>query len=127
VIGDGLRAQGAIVTEVIAYQTVLDPATREANPDVYGMLLENRLDVVTFTSASAIRNFMRIYGSDQGVDLLNNTVVAAIGPVTADAARELGVTVAIQPATYTVQGLVDAIAAHFAAAGTGAHPTTSGT
>ena len=51
------------------------------------MLLDGRIDVVTFTSASAVRNFVRIYGAEQAIDLLKNTVVAAIGPVTADAAR----------------------------------------
>jgi uroporphyrinogen III methyltransferase / synthase len=127
VLADELRARGALVTEVVAYQTVLDPMTREATPDVYGMLLQNRLDVVTFTSASAVRNFTRIYGTDQAVDLLNNTVVAAIGPVTTEAATQLGVTVAIQPATYTIQALVAAIADHFAGAVNEARPTTSGT
>ena len=32
---------------------------REGEPDVYRMLLERRIDVVTFTSASAVRNFVR--------------------------------------------------------------------
>ena len=40
------------------------------------MLLEGRIDVVTFTSPSAVRNFSAIYGADQAVDLLKNTVVA---------------------------------------------------
>ena len=52
----------------------------------------------------------------QAADLLKNTVVAAIGPVTADAARQLGIPVTVQPATYTIPALVDAIAAHYVAA-----------
>jgi uroporphyrinogen-III synthase len=44
--------------------------------------------------------------------------VAAIGPVTADAARQFGIDVTVQPAAYTIPGLVDAIAAHFSAART---------
>ena len=67
------------------------------------------------TFSSAIRNFAKIHGTDQIVDLLKNTVVATIGPVTADAARQLGIAVTIQPKTYTVPALVDAIAAHYAA------------
>ena len=116
VIGDRLRASGAAVTEVIAYRTVLQDSQRDDDPDVYKMLLEGGLDVVTFTSASAVRNFARIYGADQVADLLKNTVVAVIGPVTADAATQLGIPVTIQPATYTISALVDAIAAHFAVA-----------
>jgi len=106
VIGEQLRDAGAIVTEVIAYRTILEDAQREGDPDIYGMLLEGRIDVATFTSPSAIRNFAKIHGADQVADLLKNTVVATIGPVTADAARQLGIPVTIQPKTYTVPALV---------------------
>jgi len=113
VVVEQLRAAGAIVTDVIAYRTVLEETHREGDPDVYRMFLEGRIDVVTFTSPSAVRNFVKVYGADPAADLLKNTTVAAIGPVTADAARQLGIHVSVQPATYTVAGLVDAIAAHF--------------
>jgi uroporphyrinogen III methyltransferase / synthase len=112
-IADELRAAGAVVTDVIAYKTVLEDTHREGDPDIYGMLLEGRIDVVTFTSASAVRNFAKVYGRDQAADLLKSTAVAAIGPVTADAAALFGIHVTIQPTTYTVAGLVDAIAAHY--------------
>jgi uroporphyrinogen-III synthase len=38
-----------------------------------------------------------------------------IGPVTAQAAAHLGIRVSIQPGTYSIAALVDAIAGHFAA------------
>jgi uroporphyrinogen III methyltransferase/synthase len=113
IIAEQLRAAGALVTDVIAYRTILEDTQREGDPDVYGMLLEGRIDVVTFTSASAVRNFATVYGRDQAADLLKATAVAAIGPVTADAADQLGIQVSIQPATYTVPELVEAIAAYF--------------
>jgi len=118
VIGEQLRDAGAVVTEVIAYRTILEDAQREGDPDIYRMLLDGRIDVATFTSPSAIRNFAKIHGADQVADLLKNTVVATIGPVTADAARQLGIPVTIQPRTYTVPALVDAIAAHYGVATT---------
>ena len=116
VIAEQLREAGAAVTEVIAYRTVLEDSQREGDPDVYKMLLEGRIDVATFTSPSAIRNFAKLHGADQVADLLKNTVVATIGPVTADATRQLGIPVTIQPATYTIPALVDAIAAYYATA-----------
>ena len=115
VISEQLTAAGADVTEVVAYRTVLADSPRDDDPDVYGMLLNGRIDVVTFTSASAVRNFAKIYGEEQAADLLKNAVVAVIGPVTADAARQLGLPVTIQPASYTISSLVDAIVAHYAA------------
>jgi uroporphyrinogen III methyltransferase/synthase len=116
VIAEQLRKAGAIVTDVIAYKTVLDELQREGDPDIYGLMLEGRIDIVTFTSASAVRNFVRVYGADQVADLLKTTTVAVIGPVTADAARQAGITVSVQPESYTIGGLVDAIAAHYAPA-----------
>jgi uroporphyrinogen III methyltransferase/synthase len=114
VIVEQLRAAGAMVTDVVAYRTVLEDTHRDGDPDVYGMFLEGRIDVVTFTSPSAVRNFVKIYGADPAADLLKNTTVATIGPVTAEAARQLGIAVTVQPSSYTVAGLVEAIAAHFA-------------
>ncbi len=113
-IAEFLRERGADVTEVIAYRTILEDAQGTDVPDVYGMLLQNQIDAVTFTSPSAVRNFARIYGSEQVTDLLRNTVVAAIGPTTSEAAAELGIAVTIQPAQSSMPALVDAIAAHFA-------------
>jgi uroporphyrinogen III methyltransferase/synthase len=114
VIPDELRRAGAEVAEVIAYRTILEEGQREGEPDVYGMLLERRIDVVTFTSGSAVRNFGKVYGEEQAADLLRHAEVAVIGPVTAQAAEQLGIRVSIQPQTYSISALVDAIAAHVA-------------
>jgi len=116
VIADGLRHAGALVTDVVAYRTVLEDAQQEHGPDVYRLLLDNAIDVVTFTSPSAVRNFASIYGKEQTIDLLARTTVAVIGPVTAEAATQLGLAVTVQPATSTIPALVDAIAAHVAGA-----------
>jgi uroporphyrinogen III methyltransferase / synthase len=114
VIAAQLREAGAVVTDVVAYRTVLDDTPREHDPDVYRLLLDGRIDVVTFTSPSAVRSFVTIYGAEPAADLLKNTVVAVIGPVTADAARQAGIPVTIEPGTYTVAALVDGIVAYYA-------------
>jgi uroporphyrinogen III methyltransferase/synthase len=115
VVIEGLRTAGALVTDVVAYRTVLEDAQQDDGPDVYRMLLDDEIDVVTFTSPSAVRNFASIYGKEQTVDLLSRTVVAAIGPVTSEAATQLGLTVTVQPAVSTIAALVDAIALHISA------------
>jgi uroporphyrinogen III methyltransferase/synthase len=114
VIADELRRQGADVTEVVAYRTVVVEPDREGEPDIYRMLLERRIDVVTFTSASAVRSFARMLGAEPAADLLRTTVVACIGPVTAEAAAQLNVKPTITPTSYTIPGLVDAIVKYFA-------------
>ncbi len=113
-LGDGLREAGADVTEVVAYRTVPDHPGRD-EPDVYRMLLDRQIDAVTFASASAVRNFVDGIGRDQAVDLLSRVVVASIGPVTAEAAHQLGITTTVMPTRYTIPDLVDALVGHFAA------------
>ena len=114
VVADQLREAGAVVTDVVAYRTILEDTLREGDPDVYGLLLEGRIDVVTFASPSAVRSFVKVYGAEPAADLLKNTVVAVIGPVTAEATQQLGIPVTIQPSTHTITALVDAIVAHYA-------------
>jgi uroporphyrinogen III methyltransferase/synthase len=113
VIAEELRKRGADVTEVVAYRTVVAEIDREGEPDIYRMLLDKRIDVVTFTSASAVRTFVKVMGAEPAADLLRTTVVASIGPVTAEAAAQVGIKTTILPAQYTVASLVEAIVEHF--------------
>ena len=115
-LAEELRKSGAEVVEVTAYRTALAEADREGDPDVYGMLLEKRIDAVTFASASTVRNFVRIYGEEAAADLLRSTAVACIGPVTAEAAEQCGSHTAIMPEQYTIPALVDALVAYFSKA-----------
>ena len=110
---DELREAGAQVDEVAAYRTVLAAGDRDGEPDVYRMLLDRQIDAVTFTSASTVRNFVEILGHDQAVDLLRTTVIASIGPVTAEAAQQLGIMTSVMPERYTIPDLVDALVTHF--------------
>ena len=107
---DALRHAGADVHDVIAYRTIPVQSKRH---DVHTMLIEKQIDVITFTSASTVRNFVAMVGGGSVPELLTHTLIAAIGPVTADAARSLGMNVAIVPKKHTVSALVEAIAAYF--------------
>ncbi len=108
-----LRQSGALVTEVTAYRTVPVEIERDGEPDIYRMLLDRKVDVVTFTSASTVRNFVRLYGVEPVADLLQAVAIASIGPVTAEAAQQCGIHTTIMPAEYTIPGLVRAIVEYF--------------
>jgi uroporphyrinogen III methyltransferase/synthase len=114
---DDLREAGANVVEVAAYRTVLAAPDGDGEVDVYRMLLDRQVDAVTFTSASTVRNFVQIIGRDQAADLLRTTVVACIGPVTAEAAQQLGIPTTVMPERYTIPDLVDSLVEHFARRG----------
>jgi uroporphyrinogen-III synthase len=113
VLADELRDAGAEVADVVAYRTVLAGIEPDGEHDVYRMLLDRQVDAVTFTSASTVKNFVQIFGHEQAVDLLRTTVVASIGPVTAEAAQQLGIQTTVMPRDYTVPHLVDALVEHF--------------
>ncbi len=112
-LAEGLREAGAEVVDVVAYRTIPVSSDRD-DDDVYGMLLDHQIDAVTFASASAVRNFVAMIGKDQAVDLLHSTVVASIGPVTAEAAQQLGIETTVMPERYTIPDLVDALVEYFA-------------
>jgi uroporphyrinogen III methyltransferase/synthase len=107
-----LRRAGADVTTVTAYRTAPVDLERAGAPDLYRLLLEKRVDIVTFTSGSSAKNLVRALGEDQAVDLLKRIDIACIGPVTAAVAARLGIPATIVPSESTVSGLVHAIAEH---------------
>ena len=109
-----LQAAGALVENVTAYRTIFESLEQPGAPDIYKMLLERRIDAVTFTSASTVRSFAQQLGAEPAADLLQTTVVAAIGPVTAEAAKQLNIKTDVMPSTYTIPALVDALVEHFA-------------
>jgi len=104
-----LRRQGAEVQDVVAYRTEREAPESKAAQELYRQLLEGRVDAVTFTSPTAVQRFVDLIGPEQAADLLNTTVVAAIGPVTATAAQALGVKAPVVASTYTVDGLVEVL------------------
>jgi len=103
VLGAGLRERGAEVDDVTAYRTVF---VEKAGRSVLEQI-EKGVDLVTFTSPSTVRSFNRLVGGEVIAS------AAVIGPVTADAARELGYRVAVEADRYTIPGLVEAILSHF--------------
>jgi uroporphyrinogen III methyltransferase/synthase len=113
ILPDELRARGALVDEVIAYATV-----PPADADVDGLraaLTAGEIDAITFTSSSTVRNFAALIGAPALADLATTArpLVACIGPVTADTAREVGLRVDVVPDRYTAAALADAIVARF--------------
>lgn len=112
-VADALSERGAAVTDLVAYRTDADPPDSPAAQRIYRLLLDGKIDAVTFTSPTAVRRFASLIGEEQAADLLGTTVVATIGPVTAAAALELGINPAVVAERFTVEGLVSALVDHF--------------
>ena len=101
-LADLLSAQGA--------EVVLDTDT---HVDVYRQLLDRKIDLVTFTSASAVLNFAANFGADQASDLLAHTVVAVQGSAAADAATRTNIAPAVEIPAGPLAAFAEAIVNRF--------------
>jgi len=106
VLPERLRAAGALVDDVATYRTVLPPEAAVAPALFAG---ERRPDLVTFTSSSTVSNFARLFPDRELRTVLAGVAVGCIGPVTAATARDLGLTVDVEPQRYTVPAFAAAI------------------
>ena len=107
VIPEELRAAGAVVDVVEAYETVVPTASR---PRLRFLMkaAKRRPHMVTFTSSSTVRNFVKLLGRKQACSL-KDVQFASIGPVTSSTLREEGLSVAIEAREFTMAGLIRAI------------------
>ncbi len=110
VIPEELRAAGALVDVVEAYETV----TPEKSRARLNQLVKDRArrpHIVTFTSSSTVKNFANLLGGN-GAGLPNSLKgmqFASIGPVTSATLREFQWPVAIEAREFTMGGLIRAI------------------
>jgi uroporphyrinogen III methyltransferase/synthase len=105
-----LRSAGVDVQIVPVYRT-LSADTGEALRNAFE---NSELSVALFTSSSTVNAVVGALGS-RAVELLSRVTVASIGPVTSQTLTEHGVTVDVLASRYTVDGLLDALEAHFSA------------
>ena len=103
-----IRSRGADVDDVALYQA---RRPESAADEVLNRLSSGEIDVATFTSSSTVTGCLALL---QGrTELLADVVVACIGPITAKAARDAGLDVAVVSDRHTVDGLVDALQEYF--------------
>jgi uroporphyrinogen III methyltransferase/synthase len=98
VLPKGLGARGWQVDVVEAYRTERLPPSADALAAV------RTAQAVTFTSSSTVTGFLEVVDRSDVP-----SIVACIGPVTADTARSLGLHVDVVAGTHTIEGLVDAL------------------
>lgn len=108
VIPDSLRAAGAHVDVIEAYETVV-PERSKVRLRALFKNKQRRPHVVTFTSSSTVRNFAELLGARAGTAALKGVQFASIGPVTSATLRELELPVSIEAREFTMGGLIRAI------------------
>ena len=100
-----LRARGAKVIEVVAYDAVVG----SGGDDVPALIAEKAVDALTFSSPSAITFFLQRCPAPSAKTL----PAACLGPVTARKAEELGFHNVITPAAFMASAMLDALASYF--------------
>ncbi|MBI4295972.1 MAG: uroporphyrinogen-III C-methyltransferase [Chloroflexi bacterium] len=106
-LSEGLVKLEAKVDDIAVYKTV----SSDVFSAVKKPLRADEIDVITFTSSSTVTNLIALL--DNKLPVLNGTVVACIGPKTAETAIRAGLKVNVIAAESTIPGLVAAIEAHF--------------
>jgi uroporphyrinogen III methyltransferase/synthase len=107
VLAEGLRAAGASVDAVTVYRTLAAEVDAEALRE---QLRGRRLDAITFTSPSTVEHFVALL-DEESLKAAARCTIAAIGPVTADALRGVGLAPDWVPDEPTMRALVEGLAA----------------
>jgi uroporphyrinogen-III synthase len=118
VLVEDLRQAGAQVDVVVAYQTLPVAQDDERGREVIALLRQQHLDAITFTSSSTVHHFMH-WLSQAAPDIAillaypgkqpARPLIACIGPITAQTARDYGLEVGVEAREFTTAGLVDAL------------------
>ncbi|MCK4458567.1 MAG: uroporphyrinogen-III synthase [Methanosarcinales archaeon] len=99
------------VHETVVYRLVLPDDGRQQR--LIEETLAGRIDAFAFTSAMTVHNFMKVARSMEGesgvVDMLNERIVAAIGPPTAGTLQQYGVKVQVVPERFIFKDMIDAL------------------
>jgi uroporphyrinogen III methyltransferase/synthase len=106
VLPEELKKMGAIVDEVTAYKTIPQSDKKE---EILSDFLKGKIDMVTFTSSSTVKNFKAIFSEDEFQAVKEKFKAVSIGPITTDTAIELGIKPEITADEYTIDGLIDSI------------------
>jgi len=111
ILPQALTALGAQVEEVAVYRTIRPRETQAEK--LQSLFMEEKIDLVTFTSSSTVRNFVALFPGADVRKVIGSARVGCIGPITAATAREYGLDVAVQPVSYTVPAFAEAIVGYF--------------
>ncbi len=109
VLPEELTRMGMSVDDVTVYETW---QAQESAAELVARLEAGTVDMVTFTSSSTVKNFLRLLPSDGTDRLMQDIAVASIGPITSQTARDLGLAVTTEAESYTIPGLIQAIVNH---------------
>jgi uroporphyrinogen-III synthase len=113
-ISNGLTEIGAIVDEIIMYETYFP---EESKGKLAALLSMRKLDIIPFTSPSTVDHFMEVVKENELFSELESCIFACIGPVAKARAEYFRLPVHAVPEIFTVEemmkGIVQFVNDHF--------------
>ena len=101
-----LSANGAIVDEVVIYQTFFPEESKQLLKE---MLANKSINILTFTSPSTVDHFMDVVKEYNLHHSLEDCVIGCIGPITVERAKYYELKVHSAPEVYTVHHMLKSI------------------
>jgi uroporphyrinogen III methyltransferase/synthase len=105
-----LMKMGAHVSVIPVYQTVSDVHDTER---ILKDIQDGDIHIITFTSSSTVKNFIKGLAISNPNDFLKKCAVACIGPITAKTAKEYGLKVDVVSEEYSIEGLTKALIQYY--------------
>lgn len=103
---NSLESKGAMVDFVAVYDNITPNNILEAEKK---SITEMNFDLFIFTSPSTFYNFISIFEINNVIDFFSGKLIAAIGPVTAEAIQKHELKVNIMPSEYNLSSLTNEI------------------
>lgn len=114
ILPEGLELQGATVKIAEAYKSAI-PEDTTSIIQLADSILDEQIDVITFTSPLTVKNFLDVIKSDDDEKyekvlnkLRDDIIVLSIGPITGNMLKEYNLD-AIQPDRYTVKDMINTL------------------
>lgn len=106
IIPESLRENNIYVNELDVYENVIEDTSKD---QLYKAILNQDIDVVTFTSSSTVDNFIKLLDGTNWRDHIGEMIFASIGPITSKTMLKHGLPVHVEPKEYTIQGMLDSV------------------
>lgn len=113
ILPETLRGAGAQVTVTPIYQNCPVEGDKAS---IRAEFEDNKVDMITFTSSSTVRNFLDMIDAKDQEELqqiLADVKIAAIGPITAKTITDNGLAVHVQPDQYTISDMVNVVVDYY--------------
>ncbi|MFC4320974.1 uroporphyrinogen-III synthase [Litchfieldia salsa] len=109
-IPNELRKFGGIVDDLVIYDNDENVSEKDRLQE---FLSQQQIDVITFTSPSTVRNFVKLVDGLPWREWLRRIDIVCIGPVTKEALQQFEIDVHVCPSEYTTDSMLTELISYY--------------